>query len=380
MKRLSILGSTGSIGRATLDIVRRYPEHFRVVGLAAASNVELMAEQIKSFNPLMVALYDSASAEDIARRFPELRVLSGTEGLIEVATMEEADFVLSAISGSSGLLPTYEAVRAGKTIGLANKETLVMAGELINREAKAAIIPVDSEHSAIFQCLQGHRTEDVRKLILTASGGPFRGMKRKELEAVTGEDALKHPTWQMGRKVTIDSATLMNKGLEVIEAHHLFGFRPEQIDVVIHHQSIVHSMVEFIDGSLIAQLSVPDMRGPIAYALSYPERLPDVLNRCSLSELKTLSFESPDLETFSCLRLCYRAIELGGTAPAVINAADEKAVDAFLKGFIGFNDIPAIIEEILSAHRPAPVETISDVLEADQWARKRFDELMEERV
>ncbi len=380
MKRLSVLGSTGSIGRATLDIVRRYPERFSVKGLAAGSNDELMTQQIEEFRPDVVALMDEDSAQRLKIRFRELEVLSGKEGLVRVATLEEVDFVLSAISGASGLVPTYEAVRAGKTIGLANKETLVMAGDLINREARAPIIPVDSEHSALFQCLQGHRAEDVRKLILTASGGPFRGMKKEQLKNVTGEDALRHPTWQMGRKITIDSATLMNKGLEVIEAHHLFGFKPEQIDVVIHHQSIVHSMVEFIDGSLIAQLSLPDMRGPIAYALSYPERLPEVLDRCSLSELGTLSFEEPDMETFSCLRLCYRALRMGGTAPTVVNAADEKAVEGFLEGFIGFNEIPVIIDEILSLHQPKEVQSIEDVLEADRWAREKFDELMEERV
>ena len=380
MKRLSILGSTGSIGRATLDIIRRYPHRFKVMGLAAGSNVELMTQQIEEFRPDVVALSDDESAQRLSSRFRELEILPGQNGLVRVATLEDVDFVLSAISGASGLLPTYEAIRAGKTIGLANKETLVMAGDLINREARAPIIPVDSEHSALFQCLQGHRVEDVCRLILTASGGPFRGMKKEDLKDVTGEDALRHPTWQMGQKITIDSATLMNKGLEVIEAHHLFGFKPEQIDVVIHHQSIVHSLVEFVDGSLLAQLSMPDMRGPIAYALSYPERLPGVLKRCSLSELKTLSFEEPDIETFSCLRLCYRALQLGGTAPTVVNAADEKAVDAFLKGYIGFNEIPVIIEEILSSHQTVVVNTIEDVLEADRWAREKFDELMEERV
>ncbi len=380
MKRLSILGSTGTIGRATLDIVRRYPHRFRVIGLAAGTNVELMTQQIEEFRPDVVALSDENSAERLNDKFRELEILSGQDGLCKVATVEDVDFVLSAISGASGLVPTYEAVKSGKTIGLANKETLVMAGELINKVARAPIIPVDSEHSALFQCLQGHRTEDVRRLILTASGGPFRGMKKEQLDSVTGEDALRHPTWQMGRKITIDSATLMNKGLEVIEAHHLFGFRPEQIDVVIHHQSIIHSLVEFVDGSLLAQLSIPDMRGPIAYALSYPERLPEVLNRCSLSELKTLSFEEPDLETFSCLKICYRALQMGGTAPTVVNAADEKAVDGFLKGYIGFNEIPVIIEEILSAHTTVDVETIEDVLEADRWAREKFDEIMEERV
>ncbi len=377
MKKLSILGSTGSIGQATLDVVRRHPQRFRVVALAAGSNVELMARQIKEFRPELVTLSDEDAAQRLKERFRELTVLSGAEGLIKVAKYDEADFVLSAISGSSGLVPTYEAVKAGKTIGLANKETLVLAGELIKRLARAPIIPVDSEHSALFQCLQGHRRENIRRLILTASGGPFRGMKKEQLKHVTGQDALKHPTWQMGKKITIDSATLMNKGLEVIEAHHLFEFPPENIDVVIHHQSIVHSFVEFIDGSMLAQLSLPDMRGPIAYALSYPERLEDILKPCNLPELKTLSFEAPDLETFRCLTLCYRALKMGGTAPAVLNAADEMAVEAFLAGHISFIDIPVIIEEVLNQHKVSQIQDIDDVLKADQWARKKFNEILE---
>ena len=371
---VAILGSTGSIGVNTLDVVGDFPTEFPVAGLAAAGNVDLMLHQVAQHGPKLVALFDEKAAGELKDRLKgkNVAVRGGLEGVCEVASMKESSTVVSAIVGAQGLLPTVEAIRAGKTVALANKETLVCAGELVVREAagRAAIVPVDSEHSAIFQCLVGEDRQAVRKIILTASGGPFRGCSTKDLAAVTAREALDHPNWDMGPKVTVDSATLMNKGLEVIEAHWLFGLPPESIEVVIHRQSIVHSLVEFVDGSILAQLGPPDMRLPISYALSYPKRLP--MNRQSLSlvEVSQLTFEGPDEETFPCLRYCYEALKTGGTMPAVLNAANEIAVKAFLGGAIGFLDIPRLIRSAMDRHRPQPVTSMEVVIGADLWARQ----------
>jgi 1-deoxy-D-xylulose-5-phosphate reductoisomerase len=381
MKKVSILGSTGSIGRSTLEVIRKYPNRFEVVALSTGRNIELLLEQIREFRPKIVAVSDHERAETLRTHISDVEVLSGVDGLLSVASFQEADFVVSAISGSAGLLPTLQAIRAGKTIGLANKETLVMAGEIVKRELQlynSKLIPVDSEHSAIFQCLEGRDLSTVRRLILTASGGPFRELSAEQMNNIGVADALNHPTWNMGKKITIDSATLMNKGLEVIEAHFLFDVSPDAIEVIIHPQSIVHSLVEFIDGSILAQLSIPDMKGPIAYALSYPERLESILQECSLTEIGTLIFEEPDIHRFPCLGYAYEALRLGGTAPTVLNAANEMAVDAFLRGIIPFVKIPVIIEKILHAHTPQSINTLEDVLEADRWARRKFNEIVEE--
>lgn len=375
MKRISILGSTGSIGKSTLEIIGLNRDRFRVVGLAARGNLSLLKEQIERFSPQLVAVYERECAERLTAELGNgapVMVLSGLEGLIEVATMDEADFVISAIVGAAGLLPTYSAIKEGKTVGLANKETLVIAGKIVIEEARkssAKIIPVDSEHSALFQCLEGRNRSEIRRLILTASGGPFRGMSKKELSSVRVEEALRHPNWKMGAKITIDSATLMNKGLEVIEAYWLFGIPPERIEVIIHPESIIHSMVEFNDGTIIAQLSRPDMKGPIAYALSYPERLSGVVESLNFGVLKSLTFELPDKEAFPCLELAYTALREGGTMPSVLNAANEVAVEAFLEERIGFNDIPLIIEKVMQRHHKMTCNSIEEVLEADRWAR-----------
>ncbi len=379
MKNVVILGSTGSIGKSALDVISRNPDRFRVVGLTAHRNVELLARQIAEFRPEVVAVSDSIPPEMLLAK-PETKVLRGEEGVREVAAWKGADFVLSAIVGSAGLLPTLDAVEAGTTVGLANKETLVAAGDLVMKAAEksgARILPVDSEHSAVFQCLEGQDRKVLRRIFLTASGGPFVGKSRDELRSVTPEEALNHPSWSMGRKITVDSATLMNKGLEVIEAHHLFGMKPEGIEVLVHPQSIVHSMVEFADGSCIAQLSVPDMRGAIAYALSYPERLEGVIERLELPALGKLTFERPDVERFPCLTYAYEALATGGTMPAVLNAANEVAVEGFLSRRIGFSDIPVIIKNTMNEHRREDLDGIEVVLKADSWARRRSEALLE---
>jgi 1-deoxy-D-xylulose-5-phosphate reductoisomerase len=375
MKRVVILGSTGSIGRSALDVIRRFPDRFRVIGLAAGGNMELLRKQVEEFRPDLVAIRDEPqSTED----FPS-RLVGGLQGIREVATLPEADIVLSAISGSAGLLPTLSAIDEGKTIGLANKETLVMAGPLVQKrllETGARIIPVDSEHSAIYQCIIGHSRMEIRRIILTASGGPFFGESLESLERVGPDDALMHPTWSMGRKITVDSATLMNKGLEVIEAHYLFGFGPDEIDVVIHPQSIVHSLVEFSDGTLLAQLSRPDMKGPIAYALSWPERLAGVVEECGLPDIGSLTFHRPDTDAFPCLRLAYDALSAGGTAPLVLNAANEVAVDGFLKGLIPFTSIPVIIDKVLQQTEFTEIADLDLLLGVDSEARRRAEELV----
>ncbi len=379
-KRVVILGSTGSVGRSALEVIRRFRERFEVIGLGACRNVEGIAEQAREFHPQVVCLYDEPSAEKLRTLLPDTNVLSGEEGLRQLASHPEADFVLAGISGSAGLIPTFEAVSSGKTIGLANKETLVMAGDIVIRKANetgARIIPVDSEHNAIFQCLEGRSPSQIKRLYLTASGGPFRDASIEQMQRATPEEALNHPTWDMGKKITIDSATLMNKGLEVIEAYHLFGVGPEKINVLIHPQSIVHSIVEFVDSGMIAQMSVPDMKGPIAYAMTWPERLQGVMNQCDLTRAGPLEFEEPDMERFPCLRLAYEALNRGGTAPAVLNAANEVAVEAFLHGRISFLRIPAIIEEVLAEHTPRDFQTVKEVLEVDHWARQRTMEILE---
>ncbi len=373
MKNIVILGSTGSIGQSALSVVRKHPDEFAVVALTGHSNRELLSAQIDQFRPKVVATSDPETAEFI-RRQGKASVLEGVDGLKEAASMPEADFVLSAIVGAAGLEPTLEAVLAGKTIGLANKETLVVAGDAVMEEARrsgAKILPVDSEHSAVFQCLEGRGANDIKKIVLTASGGPFRGRAVEELEDITPAQALRHPSWSMGRKITIDSATLMNKGLEVIEAHHLFGVGPDRIGVVVHPQSIVHSMVEYSDGSVIAQMSVPDMRGAIAYAMGYPDRMDDVIAPLDLASVGSLTFSEPDMSSFPCLGYAYEALERGGTMPAVLNSANEVAVDAFLSGDIGFMDIPRIIKQTMDAHIEAggPWEpTLKRVREAHVWA------------
>lgn len=378
MKRVTVLGSTGSIGRSALEVIAGRRDRFEVVGLTAHRNIDLLARQVEEFGPEVVAVPDEGAALSLKGKVP-VQVLHGEEGLCRVASLEGADFVLSAIVGFAGLMPTLAAVRAGKTIGLANKETLVVAGDIVVAEARrtgARILPVDSEHSAVFQCIEGRDPGQVRKVILTASGGPFIGKRPEELSRVTPEDALNHPNWAMGRKITVDSATLMNKGLEVIEAHHLFGLGPERIEVLIHPQSIVHCIVEFTDGSAIAQMSVPDMRAAIAYALSYPERLGDVVPALDLSAVGRLTFQKPDVDSFPCLPYAYRALGQGGTVPAVLNGANEIAVEAFLEGRIGFTDIPAIIGDVMGSHERAEVKGIEAVLGADRWARQRAGELI----
>lgn len=375
MKRLVILGSTGSIGVTTLSVVERFPEKFQVVGIAGGSKVELLAEQARRFQPRVVAVGNPEAAKELRERLGGFQgeVVHGPAGLEQCATLPEADLVISALVGALGLVPTLRAVERGKAVGLANKEVLVAAGALVTKRAQecgATVWPLDSEHNAIFQALHGHRREDVRRLVLTASGGPFLRTPKAQLEHVTPREALQHPTWKMGAKITIDSATLMNKGLEVIEAHWLFGFAPEQIDVVIHPQSIVHSLVEYIDGSFLAQLGVPDMSIPIAYVLGYPERLPlQHLPRLDLAKARTLEFVSPDVDRFPCLALAYEALARGGTAPAVLNAANEEAVAAFLEGKLKFSDIPRLLRAVMESHVPTEVDTLDVVLQADRWAR-----------
>ena len=376
MKRISILGSTGSIGKQTLDVVRQHKDKFEVVAISANSSVDLLLEQIKEFKPKYVAVYDELSAIKLKSMIPSdinIEVLSGMEGLKAISSLDEIDVLLTAIVGMIGLVPTLEAIRKGKDIALANKETLVCAGNLVMNEAKkygVSILPVDSEHSAIFQCLNGEKNKEIEKIILTASGGPFRGKKKEDLLNVTKNQALKHPNWSMGRKISIDSSTLMNKGLEVIEAKWLFDVEHNQIDVVVHPQSIIHSMVQFIDSSVIAQLGCPDMRLPIQYALSYPDRIECDFERLDLAKIATLTFEEPDMDTFPCLKLAYDTLKMGGTYSAVLNSANEVLVNEFLEDKIGFYDIPYYIEKTLEAHNSISEPTVEDILEIDRWTRE----------
>ena len=383
MKYISILGSTGSIGRSTLDVVSQHPELFRVAALAAGSNIKLLEDQIHTFRPEVVAVYNDASAEELKKKNLPAEILSGEQGLAAVASFDKSDMVVSAIVGSPGLLPTYEAIKAGKDIALANKEALVMAGKLIMEEASSrgvSIIPVDSEHSAVFQCLHGRDMKEVKKVILTASGGSLRTRSAAELENITPAEALKHPNWDMGRKITIDSATLMNKGLEVIEARWLFDVPADRIGVILHPQSIVHSMVEFVDSSVIAQMSLPDMKGPISYALSYPDRLGDVLPALDLAAIQELTFEEPDHEKYPCLSLAFEALRAGGTMPCVLNAANEVAVDAFLNERIAFTGIHRVVSRIMESHSVEDYSTVEEVMEASDRARKETEEMIMEKI
>ncbi|HZU23233.1 MAG TPA: 1-deoxy-D-xylulose-5-phosphate reductoisomerase [Terriglobales bacterium] len=377
MKRIAILGSTGSIGRSTLSVVESFPERFSVVALAAGSNVELAAQQARRLGPRVISMATAEAAQSLRRALGHeaqgCEILSGAEGAVRVATHPEADFVVSAIVGVAGLEATYEAVRAGKTVGLANKECLVAAGELITAEARRQgkpLLPIDSEHNAVHQCMRGGTTSEVERVWLTASGGPFLNTPVEQFGRITPEQALNHPTWRMGRRITIDSATMMNKGFEVIEACRLFGLPPDRVQVVVHPQSTVHSLVEFVDGSILAQLSVTDMRLPILYALAWPERIPSDL-RFSLRELRRLDFCEPDFDKFPCLRLAYEAAAQGGAMTIALNAADEVAVAAFLASQISFNDIPRLISRILSETAARKPESIKEVLLADAEARAR---------
>jgi len=375
MKTISLLGSTGSIGRNVLAVIRQFPDRFRIAGLAAGRNIGLLKEQIVEFKPQCISVADEGLARRLAEVLPagfQERIFWGLEGNRRVATIAEADMVVTAVVGSVGLLPTLDAIEAGKDIGLANKETLVMAGCLVMESVRrhgVQLLPIDSEHSAIFQALEAGRRQDVGRIILTASGGPFRDWEKEDLLSVTPEQALAHPNWDMGPKISIDSATLMNKGLEVIEARWLFDVGLDQIGVVVHPQSIVHSLVEYIDGSVVAQLGVPDMRIPIAYALSYPERLGLGLSRLSLSQCGDLSFDKPDYDRFPALRLAFAALEHGGVQPAVLNAANEVAVEGFLAGRIDFVDIAVVVAATLDKSVNGDDMDLQAILDADQQAR-----------
>ncbi len=377
MKRIAILGSTGSIGCSTLNIVESYPDRFSVETLAAGSNLDLAFEQAKRWRPRLISVASESGAAQLRSRLTsagmaEIEVLHGTAGTVRVATHPEVDFVVSAIVGVAGLKATYEAVKAGKTIGLANKECLVAAGEIITAEARRQgkpLLPIDSEHNAIHQCMRGGRLDEVERVWLTASGGPFLNTPKSHFDDITVEEALNHPTWKMGRRITIDSATLMNKGFEVIEACRLFNLPPSQVRVIVHPQSTIHSMVEFVDGSLLAQVSVTDMRLPILYALTYPERIQSEL-RFPVLDLRRLDFTPPDLDKFPCLKLAYEAAEQGGAKTVALNAADEVAVAAFLEGVIPFNGIPATIQVVLNETPARHPESIEEVLSVDVQARE----------
>jgi len=376
MKRISILGSTGSIGKRTLQVVSVLPKLFEVVGIAAKSNIDTIEQQVHQFHPKKVALADEGAAQSLKNRLKtkSVEVLAGQEGVIEIARMAEADVVFSGIVGSAGLLPTLEAIKANKNMALAHKEALVMSGELVMKTAAendVRILPVDGEMSAIFQCLEANKKQGhIKKLILTASGGPFRKATLEELTNVTPNDALRHPTWPMGARITIDSATLMNKGFEVIETKWLFDVSLSEIDVIIHPESIVHSMVEFVDGSILAQLGVADMRTPIQYALTYPERVPTKLPPLSLAQVGSLNFEEVDRGKFPCFQLALDAAQTGGTMPATLQSADEIAVQAFLDGRIKFMDIPRVVEKVMSMHDAKMSPSLSDILATDDWAKE----------
>jgi 1-deoxy-D-xylulose-5-phosphate reductoisomerase len=377
MKRIAILGSTGSIGRSTLSVAESYPDRFQIVTLAAGANLDSAFEQARRWRPRVISMAAEADAARLRARLKQegldqIEVSHGASGTVWAATHPDVDFVVSAIVGVAGLEATYEAVRAGKTLGLANKECLVAAGELITAEArkrKVALLPIDSEHNAVHQCMRGGRMEEVERVWLTASGGPFRNTPASEFRSITVEQALNHPTWKMGRRITIDSATLMNKGFEVIEACRLFHMPAARVEVIVHPQSTIHSMVEFVDGSILAQFSVTDMRLPILYALTYPDRIESDM-RFAVSDLRHLDFAPPDLKRFPCLRLAYEAAEAGGAKTVALNAADEVAVAAFLEGNIRFDQIPRVIEDVLSATSPIPMASIKNVLEADHKARQ----------
>ena len=386
MKRIAILGSTGSIGRSTFSVVESHPQRFQVVSMAAGRNLEAAFEQATRWKPRLISMAAEEDAEILRARLKTsgihgVDVTFGSEGTIAVATHSEVDFVVSAIVGVAGLEATYEAVKAGKTLGLANKECLVVAGELIAAEARRQgkpLLPIDSEHNAVHQCLRGGRMEEVQRIWLTASGGPFLHTPKSKFPSITVEQALNHPTWKMGRRITIDSATLMNKGFEVIEACRLFNLPPQQVQVMVHPQSTIHSMVEFIDGSILAQFSLTDMRLPILYALAYPERVESDM-RFPVMDLRHLEFCPPDMEKFPCLGLAYEAVRLGGAKTVALNAADEVAVAAFLEGRIRFDEIPEIIESVLEETRSQELESIKKVLGSDVEARRMAHERVERR-
>ena len=377
MKKIAILGSTGSIGTQTLEIVRANPD-LQVVALAAGSSVDKIEEQVREFRPLMVGMWSEKAARDLKERIGDLpvKVVAGMEGLLEIASMPQSEVLVTAIVGMIGIRPTIAAIEAGKTIALANKETLVTAGHIIMplaEKCNVPILPVDSEHSAIFQSLNGEPKDRISKILLTASGGPFRGRTRKELQNIQVEDALKHPNWAMGRKITIDSSTLVNKGLEVMEAKWLFGVELSQIQVVVHPQSIIHSMVEYTDGAIMAQLGTPDMKLPIQYALFYPDRRPMKGERVDFFRLKQITFEEPDVETFTGLKLAYRAMEMGGSMPTVYNAANEKAVGLFLNRKIGYLQIPELIEASMNQHKSVVDPNVEQILAAEQQVYEFID-------
>jgi 1-deoxy-D-xylulose-5-phosphate reductoisomerase len=387
MKQVAILGATGSIGQNTLKVIHHLSDRFEAFALSAHSAVDQLAEQVAAFRPKVVALTDIARVDEFARECrkrgitpPE--IVTGDAGLRSISSAAEVDVVVSGIVGAAGLSPTYAAVASGKTVALANKEAMVLAGQLLSATAMATggrIIPIDSEHSALDQCLRSGTHEEVKRLILTASGGPFRNTPAGRFATVTPEEALNHPTWRMGKRITVDSATMMNKGLEVIEARWLFNVPPERVDIVVHPQSIVHSMVEFTDGSIIAQLGVTDMRQPIQYALTYPERLASSVVHLDWTAAMRLDFMPPEPKKFPCIGLAYRAAEMGGTAPAVLNAADEVAVEAFLQKRIGFTDIPEVIRMSLDSHEPVAVNSVDIVLKADDWARRTATEIVQSK-
>ena len=381
MKRIVILGSTGSIGANTLDVVSKFPDCFQVVGLAAGSKDEILESQIRDFHPKVVALSCPDAAKRLRARIDtrQVDVWDGERGLCDISRFPECDLVISAIVGAVGLKPTLSAIQAGRQVALANKEPMVMAGQLMQQEAQKhgiTIFPIDSEHSAIFQSMEGHRKTDIRRVVLTASGGPFWDWAASDLERVTPEQALKHPNWKMGAKITTDSATLMNKGLEVIEARWLFNLPAAQIDVVIHRESIIHSLVEYCDGSVISQLGHPDMRTPISYAMHYPKRVPLHPPLLDLGKIGKLTFFPPNTDKFPCLQLAYDALDGGNGFPATLNAANEVAVHAFLNNQITFLDIPKVIQETMTAYCPTPLTTIDEVLDIDRWARRTAEEIM----
>ena len=381
MKQIVLLGSSGSIGDSTLDIVAKFPDQFSILGLAARQSDDKLEEQIRSFRPKFVALADPDAAKRLRSRIddPAVQILDGPNGVTDVACHPESDLVISAIVGGAGLVPTLAAIHAGRRVALANKEPMVMAGQLMQQEARrqgTPIFPIDSEHSAIFQSLVGHRREDVRRIILTASGGPFWDCSTDVMNAATPELALKHPNWKMGAKITIDSATLMNKGLEVIEARWLFDCPPAQLEILIHRESIIHSLVEYRDGSVMAQLGLPDMRTPISYAMNYPHRVPLDAPSLDLWKFGKLTFDRPDPVRFPCLRLAYEALERGETSPAILNAANEVAVEAFLKHGLPFGEIAKVIDQTLQCANIQPLTSLEDALDADRWAREKASELI----
>lgn len=382
MKNLSILGSTGSIGCNTLEIAEMFPDRFAVKALAAKNNIPLLARQIERFSPDIAVVFDETAAVELKGKLPAgtgVEIMFGENGYKAAAVHEFVDLVVVAVVGAAGLMPTLSAIAAGKNIALANKEALVMAGDIVIEQAElnhVTILPIDSEHSAIFQCMEGNRKEDLNKIFLTASGGPFLNWPDREFDKIKPEDALNHPNWKMGKKISVDSATLMNKGLEVIEAKCLFGVSKEMIEVVIHPQSVVHSMVSFKDGTVMAQLGIPDMKGAIAYAMSYPERLALRQPEPDFTRIGKLTFEKPDVQKFPCLALAYSACETGKTLPAVLNAANEMAVAAFLENKISFTKIYEIIRKTMESHTVIPDPSLGDILEADQWAREEAMELI----